>query len=45
METQDLVENATKKLVNKGADLIVANQLNEDAAGFKGYECSDDVNG
>ena len=35
METQDLVENATKKLVNKGADLIVANQLNEDAAGFK----------
>ena len=24
-----------KKLVNKGADLIVANQLNEHAAGFK----------
>lgn len=35
METQDLIENATKKLVNKGADLIVANQLNEHAAGFK----------
>ncbi|MDO4926450.1 MAG: bifunctional phosphopantothenoylcysteine decarboxylase/phosphopantothenate--cysteine ligase CoaBC [Turicibacter sp.] len=35
METQDLIENATKKLVNKGADLIVANQLNEQSAGFK----------
>ncbi len=35
METEDLVENAMKKLVNKGADLIVANQLNEDCAGFK----------
>ncbi|MDE5978091.1 MAG: bifunctional phosphopantothenoylcysteine decarboxylase/phosphopantothenate--cysteine ligase CoaBC [Turicibacter sp.] len=35
METQNLVENATKKLVNKGADLIVANQLNEESAGFK----------
>lgn len=35
METQNLIENATKKLVNKGADLIVANQLNEQSAGFK----------
>ena len=35
METQNLVENATKKLVNKGADVIIANQLNDEEAGFK----------
>ena len=35
METQNLVENATKKLVKKGADMIIANQLNDEEAGFK----------
>lgn len=35
METQDLVENAMKKLANKGADMIIANQLNDEDAGFK----------
>ena len=36
METENLEENATKKLLGKNADLIVANQLNEEFAGFKG---------
>ena len=36
METQDLIENATKKLINKNADMIVANSLKVEGAGFKG---------
>ena len=36
METDNLLENAHKKLVGKKADWIVANQLNEDGAGFAG---------
>lgn len=35
METQDLVENAGKKLRSKGADMIVANDLKREGAGFK----------
>lgn len=35
METQDLIENATKKLIGKNADMIVANNLNEHGAGFQ----------
>lgn len=34
METENLVENSKKKLVNKHADLIVANNLKVDGAGF-----------
>ncbi|MDD7511652.1 MAG: bifunctional phosphopantothenoylcysteine decarboxylase/phosphopantothenate--cysteine ligase CoaBC [Peptostreptococcaceae bacterium] len=34
METENLVENSRKKLVNKHADLIVANNLKVDGAGF-----------
>lgn len=36
METENLVENATEKLKKKGLDLIAANSLNEEGAGFKG---------
>ena len=34
METQNLLENAQRKLDEKHADLIVANRLNEPGAGF-----------
>ena len=34
METENLVENAKDKLESKGLDLIVANSLNEQGAGF-----------
>ncbi len=34
METKDLLENATKKLNNKNADMIVANNLKVEGAGF-----------
>jgi len=34
METQHLLENATKKLKEKNADWIIANSLTEDKAGF-----------
>ena len=36
METEDLIENASKKLKSKNLDFIVANSLNEKGAGFKG---------
>ncbi len=36
METENLIENATKKLKSKNLDFIVANSLNEEGAGFKG---------
>ncbi|MBQ2890876.1 MAG: bifunctional phosphopantothenoylcysteine decarboxylase/phosphopantothenate--cysteine ligase CoaBC [Clostridia bacterium] len=36
METEDLIENASKKLKSKNLDFIVANSLNEEGAGFKG---------
>lgn len=36
METENLVENASKKLKSKNLDFIVANSLNEEGAGFKG---------
>lgn len=36
METENLIENATAKLKRKGLDLIAANSLNEEGAGFKG---------
>lgn len=36
METRDLIENSTKKLVAKNADMIVANNLTVEGAGFKG---------
>lgn len=35
METQDLIENASKKLNNKNLDVIIANNLNDKGAGFK----------
>ena len=34
METQCLEENARRKLINKKADMIVANQLTDEKAGF-----------
>lgn len=34
METVDLIENSHKKLVSKKCDMIVANNLNEEGAGF-----------
>ena len=34
METQDLIENAKSKLDKKNADLIIANDLNVEGAGF-----------
>jgi len=36
METDDLIENAKKKLMDKNMDLIVANDLNAAGAGFQG---------
>ena len=36
METRDMVENSRKKLVKKHLDLIVANNLKEEGAGFGG---------
>ncbi|MDF2566666.1 MAG: phosphopantothenoylcysteine decarboxylase/phosphopantothenate/cysteine ligase [Oscillospiraceae bacterium] len=34
METQNLLENSTKKLESKNADMIIANNLKNDGAGF-----------
>ena len=34
METQDLIENATAKLKKKNADMIVANSIATEGAGF-----------
>ena len=34
METQDLIENATKKLQSKNLDFIVANNIKNEGAGF-----------
>lgn len=36
METEDLIENARKKLEKKNADMIVANNLRTEGAGFAG---------
>lgn len=36
METRDLVENSSDKLKRKNADMIVANNLKVEGAGFKG---------
>lgn len=36
MDTQNLIDNAKAKLVKKNADIIVANCLKEEGAGFKG---------
>lgn len=35
METQNLLENASKKLINKNCDMLVANSLKTEGAGFK----------
>ncbi len=35
METENLIENATKKLSKKNADWIVANSLSDDGSGFE----------
>lgn len=35
METQNLIENATAKLLKKNCDLLVANHLLSDGAGFQ----------
>jgi phosphopantothenoylcysteine decarboxylase/phosphopantothenate--cysteine ligase len=34
LETDDEVENATSKLINKNLDLIILNSLNDNGAGF-----------
>ena len=34
METENLVENSRKKLETKNLDLVVANNLNDQGAGF-----------
>ncbi|MCI8521138.1 MAG: phosphopantothenoylcysteine decarboxylase, partial [Clostridia bacterium] len=34
METENLIENSRKKLISKNADMIAANNLKEDGAGF-----------
>lgn len=34
METQNMIENSRKKLINKKIDMIVANNLKEEGAGF-----------
>lgn len=34
METENLIENSRKKLINKNADMIAANNLKQDGAGF-----------
>ena len=36
METENLIENARAKLAKKQVDLVVANDLNEEGAGFQG---------
>lgn len=36
METENLVENSRKKLMKKNLDMIVANNLKEEGAGFQG---------
>ena len=36
METENLVENSRKKLLKKNLDMIVANNLKEEGAGFQG---------
>ena len=33
-ETDDLIENAKKKLVSKNADMVVANDVTKEGAGF-----------
>lgn len=35
METDNLIENATAKLTSKNMDLIIANDLNQEGAGFQ----------
>ncbi len=35
METENELENASKKLISKNADLVVLNSLTEKGAGFK----------
>ena len=34
METNNLIENSSRKLISKKCDMIVANNLNDDGAGF-----------
>ncbi len=34
METQNMIENSRKKLLKKKADMIVANNLKQEGAGF-----------
>ena len=42
METQDLIENASKKLNKKQCDLIIANHLKTEGAGFQGDTITQD---
>ncbi len=35
METENMIENSRQKLIKKNADMIVANNLKEEGAGFK----------
>jgi phosphopantothenoylcysteine decarboxylase/phosphopantothenate--cysteine ligase len=36
METQDLLVNARQKMIRKNMDMIVANNLRDEGAGFEG---------
>ena len=36
METQNMLENSRKKIISKNVDMIVANNLKVDGAGFSG---------
>ena len=36
METEDLLDNARRKMIRKNMDMIVANNLRDDGAGFEG---------
>lgn len=36
METENMIENSSKKLISKNADMIVANNLKVEGAGFQG---------
>ena len=35
METDNLIENSRQKLIKKNVDMIAANSLNDEGAGFK----------
>ncbi len=44
METQNMLENSRKKLVEKNIDMIVANNLKDEGGGFARCHCHHDRN-